>query len=223
MGVWELLRSLLRHWPVVLVGAMVSVVAVYVVTRDRAVYFSRVEVAFLAPSSDRYPNSLQTKSADLIVTAGAVAKRVVGAEKPIKYGSTEPTIIGTAGATEGVWIRLPDSGGQWAPHFNEQVLLVDVVAASPERVHELTEEAVARIADELERLQLEVDTREVAKIQTQQVPDVPVVHRVGAQRARAAVAAAGLGVAATVVVVLLLDGRERRRTEETAGRISESV
>lgn len=216
MGLWELVVALIRRWPVVIVASVLAASLGFLATRDHAVYWTRTEVAFLAPPSTRYPNSLQTRSEDLIITAGVVAKRAVGAGKDLKYGSIEPTLLGTRGATDGYWIRLPDSGGQWTTNFSDQVLLIDVVGSSPERVRQLQEEAISRIRRELDILQDEQEVNRYARIAIRETPELSAISRVGGSRLRALGMILVLGGAATITVVLTLRRRELSLSHENA-------
>lgn len=74
MTFWELLRAILRYWPVVLVGALCTVLVALTVVDDDGVHFTRTEIIFLAPTSPTYPNALRTQSEDVIDMAGVVAK-----------------------------------------------------------------------------------------------------------------------------------------------------
>lgn len=199
--------SMVRRWPIVVMGAVVTVCVMYLAASPAVTYWSRGEVVFLAPSSQRYPNSLQTKSEDLIITAGLVAKRLTGTEPTTKYASVDVNLIGTSSEPEQVWIRLPDTGGQWAPHFNDQVLLLEVRAETPQRVEQLYAAAVAAIRHDLATLQRIQRVPAVDHITITSAPQAPVVYAVTGRRSRAVGMAALLGVGLTIVAVA---GLERR-------------
>ena len=210
MTLWDLIRAALRRWPVLLAGALATLGLVYTTTLDDGVYWSRTQVVFLAPTSKIYPNALRTTSEDLIITAGVVAKAVAGPDKVTKYASPEATLIGE-GTRDGWSIRLPDTGGQWAPNFAEQVLYVEVVAATAEEVEARQDEIVAQIADELDRLQRDAGVVPVNDITVTVAPESTVVHQVGGSTMRAAGMAGLLGASATFALIAVLETRARRR------------
>ncbi|PUB29944.1 hypothetical protein C8K30_102322 [Promicromonospora sp. AC04] len=209
MTLWDLVRLALRRWPVLVVGAVVTLGLAYATTLDDGVYFSRTQVVFLAPSSQAYPNALRTTSEDLIITAGVVAKAVAGPGKVTKYASPDATLVGE-GVRDGWSVRLPDTGGQWATHFAEQVLYVEVVAATPEEVADRQNAIVARIATELSRLQRDAGVAPVNRISVTVAPESTVVHQVQGSRARSVGMTGVLGVCATFAVMVLLEARSRR-------------
>ena len=215
MSLWDLLRACLRRWPVIVIGAVLTASAAFTITLDSGVYWARTQVVFLAPSSEAYPNSLKTTSGDLIVTAGVVAKRVMGPGKMIKYAAPEATIVGATDIRDGYWVRLPDTGGQWATNFASQELQVDVVGATPQRVVELQQYVIGRIKDELNALQREQHVAPVNDITVTVVPDPAVIYPVKGSRPRAygMTAVLGIGLTLTAVVFLELRGRRRRRPD----------
>ena len=106
MTVWELVRAFVRRWPIVLVGALVTAGAGLAALNDDGVYFTRTEILFLAPTSPLYPNALRTQSEDIIIAAGAVARRISGPQAETKFASPDVTLVGL-GVREGWWLRLP--------------------------------------------------------------------------------------------------------------------
>jgi hypothetical protein len=209
MRFWDLVRAALRRWIVLVAGAVATLGLMYSTTLDDGVFWSRTQVVFLAPSSAAYPNSLRTTSEDLIVTAGVVAKAVSGPDAVTKYASPDASLVGE-GVRDGWSIRLPDTGGQWAPHFAEQVLYVEVVAATAEEATARQGEIIARITEELHRLQRDAGVAPVNDITVTVAPESTVVHQVTGSRGRSVGMAGVLGVAATFTVIAVLETRGRR-------------
>jgi hypothetical protein len=209
MALWELIRAALRSWPLVVAGAVVTLVVAYGTTLDEGVFWSRTQVVFLAPASTAYPNTLRTTSEDIIITAGVVAKAVGGPDKVTKYASPDATLVGK-GVRDGWSVRLPDTGGQWATHFAEQVLYVEVVAATAEEVDAQQSVLVARIAEELHELQRDAGVAPVNEITVTVAPESTVVHHVQGSSLRSAGMVGVLGVGATCTVLGLVEVRRRR-------------
>ncbi|GAA4721814.1 hypothetical protein APR04_001451 [Promicromonospora umidemergens] len=209
MKFWDLVRAALRHWIVLVAGAVATLGLMYSTTLDDGVFWSRTQVVFLAPPSAAYPNSLRTTSEDLIITAGAVAKTVSGPDAVTKYASPDASLVGE-GVRDGWSIRLPDTGGQWAPHFAEQVLYVEVVAATADKAAARQGEIIAQITEALDRLQRDAGVAPVNDITVTVAPESTVVHQVKGSRGRSAGMAGVLGVAATFTVIAVLEIRGRR-------------
>ena len=217
MTLWDLIRSMFRRWPVVLLGAALTLSIGYVAAGDHSVYWTKTQVVFLAPSSSTYPNSLETTSEDLIITAGAVAKELTGPAKTIKLTSPDANLIGR-GITDGWSVKLPDNGGQWAPNFDSQWLDVEVAAATPEQVTLRVDALIKRIAATLAHLQAERGVSPVNAITTKAAPDSTVVYRMTGSRMRVLAMTLALGIGATVWVVLILDYRARNRMTAASRR-----
>ena len=209
MTLWDLVRAALRRWPIVVVGAMVTLLAAYCTTLDDGVYWSRTQVVFLAPASNAYPNSLRTTSEDIIITAGVVAKAVAGPDAVTKYASPDATLIGE-GVRDGWSLRLPDTGGQWATNYSQQVLYVELVGETSQEVEDRQTLLVDRIASELRGFQQRAGVAPVNHITVTVAPESMVVHQVQGSRSRSVGMAGVLGVCATFAVVVLLETRARR-------------
>lgn len=212
MTLWDILRASVRRWPVVLAGVVVTAIAGLLAIREPSVYYTRMQVVFLAPSS-WYQNVLQATPEAVIVTASAVVKRAIGPGSVIKFNSLDATIIGTTSASEGVWIRAEDRGGQWAPNFDTPIVVVDVVAPTAERVRELQYESIRRLQDELDKLQGELQRSNRDLITMEVAPNATVITNVRGNRARSLGATGLLGGSATLAAIVLLDWRGRRRQQ----------
>jgi hypothetical protein len=206
----DLIQALLRRWPVVLIGAVVTAAMCFVALSDRGVYWTRTEVTFLAPSSERYPNSLQTTSGDLIITAGIVEKRMEGPAAVPKYADSSVNLIGE-GVRDGWSLRLPDTGGQWATNFASQTLILEVVGSGHDEVQSRQQQLIDEIADQLNALQREQGVDPVNDITTAATPASAVISHVTGNRVRSLAATAALGASAVIALVVLLEHRARRR------------
>jgi len=211
----ELLGALLRRWPVTLLGAALSLAFAYQAAQISPVYLARSQVAFTAPQSLKNPNELVTQAESVINTAGIVAKRIEGPAPPLLYASVDVNPVGapTGGDT---WIRLPHSGSQWVPTFDDQVLLVDTVGDTPERARSLMDAATLRIAATLDALQRGERTDPINDISTLASP----VHvtQLGGSRTRATGMTLLIGMALTGTVVVGWEVLARRRPTRPSAR-----
>lgn len=211
MIIWDVTRVLLRYWAVVLVGGLCTAGAGLMAISDDGVYFTRTELAFLAPTSTLYPNALRTQSEDIIDTAGVVAKRVMGPGKVTKFAAPDVTLVGL-GVRDGWSIRLPDTGGQWASNYATQMLVLDVVAPSREGVAARQSELVRQVQGELLELQEDAGVAPVNRISVLPAPESTVIFSVSGNRPKALAMTACLGVGVTITIVLAAERRRRHIT-----------
>lgn len=210
MALSHLVRALLRRWPILVIGALCTASVGLVAVRADGVYWSRTNVVFLAPSSTLYPNALKTRSEDLIITAGLVAKRINGPAAVEKFSSVDATMIGVPRTDSPFWLRLPDTGGQWSPNFADQFLILEVVGDSPEEVRAIQDEVVERARFELNAMQREQLVDPVNDITLTVAPDPAIVFHVTGNRIRALGMIGALGMGVTLAVVIALEYRSRR-------------
>lgn len=213
MTLWETLRSLVRHWYIFLAAIVVAAVAGQAVLGAGGVYWSRVEVTFLVPTSADNPNSLRPTSSDLIMTAGVVAKMVNGSTVRNKMADPAATLVGE-GVVDGWSVRLPDYGGQWSILYPRQVLDVQVSGPTREAVRDRHFALLARIDEALSTLQEAVPPGD--RIMTLAVPEEPSIRHVSGQPLRSLAMVCLLSVAAALTASSLVESRRRRRN--TAGR-----
>lgn len=199
------------------VGALLTTGAGYVAVTDEGVYYTRTELAFLAPANANWPNALRAQSDSIIVTAGAVARTVTGPAEVPKLASPEVTLVGMD-VRDGWSLRLPDTGGQWAPNFATQRLVLEVVGATPESVAARQQELIQEVEATLLALQQGQGAEAAGRITMIPTPESTVISHVVGDRARAAGMTALLGVSVTVASVALLEGRRRGHGRHSAPR-----
>lgn len=209
MTLWELVRALIRNWPIVLIGAVLTAGTGFAAATADGAYFTRTELVFLAPTSTLYPNALRTQSEDIIITAGLVAKQVTGPEKVTKYASPDVTLVGL-GVREGWSLRLPDTGGQWATNFATQRLFLDIVGPSEEWVRQQQSMLIDEVEHELDALQREWGVNPTNDITVITAPESTTIYAVGVNKARALGMTALLGLGATIAAVLFREYLRRR-------------
>ena len=220
MTIWDLFAACWRRWLVLLVGLVVTAAfSGLIVARAPGVYFSQVDVVFLASQTARNPNALASPSETLIMAAGIVLNKVIEGEKIPATSSTDVTMV-DQGILRGSMIRLPNAGGQWANNFNKPVLDVQAAGDSPEIVLAELDSAIERIRDVLYEQQKALGVLDINMIQTQLSPEVPQVHYLKGPRLRAAAVSIVLGIGLTLAVVVLVDNRwpkgERRHRRHRA-------
>jgi hypothetical protein len=211
MTLADLLHALRRRWPVLLIGLLVTLPLAYLAAKPAPVYDARTQVVFMAPSSLDNPNELVTQAESVIITAGIVAKRINGATRPLLYGSPEVDAVGVPDVGD-TWIQLLNTGTQWVPAFDEQVLLVDTVGATREEAAAKMDAAITRIHTVLNQLQREQHVAPINDITTISSPDPARVTRIEGSRPRAAGMTAAIGLFLTLTAVIALEVRRGARS-----------
>lgn len=207
----DLFRTLRRRWLIVAIGLLLSVGCAYLATRAEPVFHARTEVVFLAPTSVRNPNELVTGSESIIITAGIVMKRLNGPDPVLQFNSQSVNPVGAPDTGRDAWIRLLDSGNQWVPNFDDQILVVDAVGATSEEAQQRVAVAVERIDQELASLQAELGSDPINDIHTRLSPDPPVVSEIGPSSTRAVGSILAIGLLATISIAVLVDIRSSGR------------
>lgn len=202
------LRAMIARWPLTLVGLVLTAAGVHHVTSAPSPYYGQSAVHFLAPSSTRDPNRIQTETISLIQTAGIVKAYVNGGH----YAPGESLALPLRTRGEASSVSMPDSGSQWIQIFTKPVLMVEATGEDPDAVMRGIDRERQRIRDALDAFQDRERVDPPNRITLADAPEQPVIsHEVGA-RQRAAAAAVLLGLALTVWLVCEADRWLRRRS-----------
>jgi hypothetical protein len=214
MTVWELLAACGRRWVIVLLGLAVTLGTLFVIDREPGVYWAQTDLIFLAPTSSRFPNSLNTSSESLINTASVVERAVSLGEDFQATSSVNVTIVDD-GVRDGTMVRLPNLGGQWAPNFAQPVLDIQAVGSSARVVEERMLSMKSTIEGTLRQMQDEAAVGQENRISIQASPVNIDVKYVQGNRSRARSVALLLGTALTLAAVIVIDRYVRRRQSRT--------
>ena len=213
MGTWieqmtlrELIVSALRRWPVLLLGAVLTLAALYLVVQQPGIYWTRFDVVVLAPVGREYRNNLEEPDYQLAPMAGLVARDWNGTDDPLLTSSTDVSLHGM-GERDGVQVKIPNQGTQWRPLYFAPNIEVQVVASTPEEVAARAD----RVRGELDALlQARQDTLLVdptSRMTSIASPAEPTITHVTGSRSRAGLATGLAGLALTIVAASWLDRR----------------
>lgn len=214
MTFWDVLAACGRRWTVLVAGLIVTAaLAGFVVIRAPAVYWSQVDLVFLAPPSQRYPNNLASSSQSLIMTAGIVVNKVNEGVDALATASDRVTMV-DEGILTGTMIRLPDSGGQWSHNFDRSVLDVQAAGATPEKVSAELANAVARVQSALSAEQEAAGVSPENTIRIQSAPATAQVFQLRGEPLQALLATVILGLGLSIAGVVYADRRWSGRANE---------
>jgi hypothetical protein len=195
---------------VVLTGLLATVLGSYVAVKAKGVYWSRVQVRFIAPTSEDYPNGLQISPSSTVMTAGAVRRIVDDSDKPRTV--SQDVILSGLGIRNGWSVNLPNTGGQWANNFTNPYLDVQAVGPTADGVEATISRVILDINAALAKLQTQAAVADANLIHTQlSPPGNPPLYFQRGSRIRAGLAALGLGLGITWFVTAATVRWSRRR------------
>jgi len=215
----ELLRLALRRWYFMLLGAAISVLALYLITNRPGVYWTQVDVVLLAPVYKSYPNNFEKSDFTMAPMAGVVVADWNGVNRPLLMATGETTLFGE-GQRNGVEVRVPNQGSQWQPLYLTPNIDVQVVGSDAETVAEEASRVSAELNGLLEKRQEAMDIQPSLRMTTIEAPVDPTIKYVSGSRIRAAMSIGVLGAAFTTIAVYWTERWliwKRSRRSESAG------
>lgn len=212
MSARDYLRATLRFWYVVVLGAALSVGALYLIRAQEPVYWTQFDVVLVDPPGRDGASVMDHPVYGLEPLTGVVATRFNHGRSPHPTGDVSASMIGQ-GRLDGVEVRVPNLGTQWRTNFSANYLDVQVAGATPEAVSAAAVEASAELSRLLESEQASLGVP--VRLRATAVPssDDPRVVPVTGSRTRAAAATALVGASLTGMVVYWLEVWRRRRVE----------
>jgi hypothetical protein len=211
----DLLRLLLRRWYLMLLGAVVTVAATYLMTHQPGVYWTKLNVVVQAPRGDDYSNNFADPHYALAPMAGVLVTDWNGGDRPPLMSSGDTTLFGE-GRRHGIEVRVPNEGNQWQPLYYAPNVDVQVVSNDPETVTHEAHRVSTELSAQLERRQAALRIQPAMRMTTIVSPADWRVTYISGSRSRAALATGLVGAASTVIVIYwierLLAWRRSRRT-----------
>ncbi len=216
MTVIDVLRALRRRWVATLACLALTALASVALTQVHPVYWSATDVRLVAPGLKSYTNALVTTTDSVIATAGLLVAEI-NATTPTPRFSTDQVTVVDAGITDGVLVRLPNSGGQWATNFDQPVITIQVAGPDPTTVRVATTRMVERVTALLARRQADAGVAQNQLITAYPTPAVPVVTAAYGSRGKAMLVVGLLGTTLSAGLVLFLDQLLLRRRTTRPG------
>ena len=215
MTVWDLGAAAVRYWTLSLVGLALTLGAGLWVRALPSLYWAQLDVVVLAPEANESQNTLRLQPNSAIMLAGVVQRAVAGPPGGGMVVSDDVTIVGQ-GIQHGSWVRLANSGGQWANNFDRPVLDVQAVASTPQEVRRLVEDVVETIDETLRQRQEQAGVAPALRFTTLTSPAGLVVQHGTGQRSLAVATTSVLGLGFTASALAYLGARDRRRAPVSA-------
>lgn len=218
----DVVNVLARRWYVVVAGLALVAAAIVAISTRPGVYSTQADVLFLAPKSAKNPNPIEAGSESLIATAGMVARIVAEGKDNPATASSGVTLTGE-GVRQGVSIRLPNSGGQWANNFDRPALDIQVAGPSEAWVRTTLNRQIGRIDRTLYELQKDDGIPAESFITTSSSPHLAQVVYSNGRPTRAMAAILVLGLTLTAFAAVGFDravaAARRRRASVPPGEL----
>lgn len=206
-------RSLLRRWPVALVGILLTSVLCVVALRAPGVYWARSKVYFLVPETTAQPNQLAPDSSAAIAFAGLIQTEI-NAGIPLRRATSPDVTLLDEGIYDGWSVFLPDTGGQWAHNFSEASLIVEASGPTPEVVRSRMNALIDQIARRAAAREDAANVPAALRVDFAMSPQAVAVQYSNGHRSRALAIIFALGVAVSLggcTVADRLVGTRRRK------------
>lgn len=201
MSFREVLAAILRRWYVVAAVLIAAGVITFQMIRTGGLYTTRTVVLFINIGADQFsigPDN-GTANDNVIAFAGAVANDLNNGRPVTRYAHVDAPLYG-AGMREGVFVGLPDDGGQWMTSYTRAELEIEIVGRSREYVEETRRELLGKVyvrARDLEGARFYHPGQQ--HIRTEITPLSLTIDHVQATRSEAAMAIAAMGLAGLIV------------------------
>ncbi|MDN5795492.1 MAG: hypothetical protein L0H79_07035 [Intrasporangium sp.] len=208
----DLLLVVLRRWYLMLLGALLTVAALYVATHQSGVYFIRYTFTLLAPRNEFYQNQIQDPHVGMGAMAGLIVTEYNAGRREPLLASADTTLYGE-GLRRGSRVRVPNYGSQWQPLLTTPDIDVQVVGPTQDEVRSEAQRIKARLAGILEQRQDDLGIAQTMQMTSLASPASPVVAYVGGSRGRVAVGVGAVGATLTTILVVQFDRWRERRWE----------
>ncbi|MBB5642778.1 hypothetical protein [Cryobacterium roopkundense] len=213
----QIFRACARRWYILLGLAILTGFGAVLAAGAGGVYWTRVDVIFLEPSSSANPNALRAGTGgNLVAFAALVERQVNGNLDTPRFSNVESTLYG-AGVRQGSRVSLANTGGQWADAFTRPVLSVEVVDSSETAVRSTLGLVLAHIDRISAEQQADAGVPQSSQITTLASPQQAVISRAEGKGTRAGLAVLVLGLALAGAVTA---GADRFLTRRARNRES---
>jgi hypothetical protein len=200
----ELLSLVLRRWYIMLLGAAISVVALYLITHRPGVYWTRVSVVVLAPVQKYYPNNFEDPHDALAPAASMLVADWNGVKRPLLMATSDTTLFGE-GERRAIEVRMPNQGNQWQPLYFSPNIDVQIVDNNPELVAEEARRVSAELEGLLQKRQDAMGVQPSMRMTTIVSPTDPTIMYIAGSRARAAAATGLVGATLTTIAAYWIE------------------
>lgn len=227
----DLLVTMLRRWYVPAAALVCAAALTFVFANDGGSYTTKTVISFIFPAKTALSPYNGAGDKNVIAFAGAVAHEINGGKPTMRYATEDAPFYGV-GVREGVFVGLPNSGGQWSTSFAKAEIEIQIVGRSRDWVVATQ----SRLVDEVLRIadaqQAEAAASRNARIIVSVVPLTSRIDHITPTRTMQYAAGAAMFAAALIVgawgavmvdriLATVLAKRARADVRDSSGRVLE--
>ncbi len=223
MIIRDLLQMLRRGWAIVIIMLVATVTAAVFLLSTSGVYTTRTLIAFTLPDGTDLTDDGSSEPG-IITFAATVAGEVAGNVERPQYSDADARAYGI-GVRQGVFVGVPDVGGQWNVVYRRAEVTVEVVGPTYEWVEKMRDSTVARVFDAADAQQEAIGIPEASHLVYTVEPLSEQIEHIVPSRSSQIIALAALAVAGAMVAVFTAAwwDRRHRRHRFTAARSHRSA
>jgi hypothetical protein len=204
MTIWEWLTALLRRWPVLVIGMLCTMAAVYLVHKRAIVYESCASVIMAAPRSPQFPNIYADPNASLVVATGVISTQLMSGQMQQHFRAN--------GLTADYQAQVHNTGTTETPAYSEPEMDVCSSSYSPTMSVRTTGAVLKEFGAILRQRQLAAHIKpeyRVTDVVIASTAALPVLGR----PSQAYLGVGVLGLTCTAAAALWLDRYSRHRAQ----------
>jgi hypothetical protein len=209
MTLSEVLRSALRRWYVVLFVVIVGACGALWLQKDGGTYATRTSVVFTLPGQGALLPENGVTDERVIAFAAVVAQALNNGEPAAAYATADAPSYG-AGVRQGVWVGLPNLGGQWVQSYGLAQVELQIVGRTESFVKQKQSELLKRVTDIATTTQEQSDVPADARIRTSVVPLTTQINHIEPSRSAELLGFGAIGAASITVGTWLAIQLDRR-------------
>lgn len=209
MTLRDVVQAVLRRWYIVVVLVGIGVAGAFALHSDGGSYATRTSIVFTLPGQAALLPGSGATDDRVIAFAANVAQEINGGRPAESYATADAPAYG-AGVREGVWVGLPNHGGQWVDSFGLAQIEIQIVARTEAAVYDKQQELLLRVEQLAVGQQREAGVSDAELITTSVVPLTARIDHVTPSRSATVIAFGAIGAAAAIVGVWLAVLLDRR-------------
>lgn len=208
MIIRDLLQTLRRGWAIVVVVLIATTGAAAFLMFTSGVYTTRTTIAFTLPDGADLTDDGSAEPG-IITFAATVASEVDDNVVRPRYADADARAYGV-GVRQGVFVGVPDVGGQWTVVHQRAVITIEVIGPTHQWVKEQQETTIARVFAAADAQQQAIGIPESARLLYTVEALSEEIEHVVPSRSSQIIALAALAVAGAMVAVFAAAWWDRR-------------
>ncbi|WCD92913.1 hypothetical protein [Microbacterium sp. nov. GSS16] len=200
-----------RRWIIVALIAVATIAASWQLLSSSGVYTTRTTIAFTLPTGAALDEGGSAEPG-IITFAATVASEADQNITRVRYSDADARPYGI-GVREGVFVGVPDVGGQWSVSYRLAEVAIDIVGTTREWVREQQELTIDRVFAAADAQQKAIGIDVDARVQYEVEPLSMDIEHVAPSPGMQLLALIALGAAGAILSGLVLTWRYDRGSD----------